>query len=573
MSLIRRRASRVWRVGTRAARKVERGAVAPIWRIRVSRRRAALRRVRPDVVPVAVGRVHVLGVRAKSYVSTDAAAQSLKLVSDVLEAAGIPYFLVPGRDWLRHVVGVEKKHRSAFLDAATRELSGTPVYLGAVDQGDSLSVAGHCADGRLPQAVREAEVLRMGVVHLGPHGQVLGGFADGCDIEFWQHGEKADGSAGDDRKLWFSVPGSELTDTFAESLVAPRLNRISEVIPSEAQKPATVTVSGLQIPTFQPFAQRTVDEVSFAVDAVYTWVDGDEPELAAKREAYRGGSSAIAGREVGMSRYTDSDELRYSLRSLEMHASFIRHVYLVTDGQTPSWLDVNAPGITVVDHRDILPASALPVFNSHAIETCLYRIDGLSEDYLYLNDDVFFGRPVRAEHFFHGNGIARIPFSPYKLGLGLPHSTEPAPNSAGKNVRRVIQKHHDRFITNKFLHTPHPQSRAVMREIAEAGFPELERTTHSRFRSTADVAMAATFHHHWAILTGRAVPGDYSFRYVDVGRPDLHERLARLRKHNDVDFFCLNDVDTAVAARDSIRRAVDGFLEWKFPFPSRFERS
>ncbi|MFJ9640936.1 stealth family protein [Streptomyces sp. NPDC101178] len=573
MSLIRRRASRVWRVGTRAARKVERGAAAPIWRLRVSRRRAALRRVRPDVVPVSVGGLRVLGAPAKSYVSTEAAAQSLKLVSDVLEAAGIPYFLVPGRDWLRHVVGVERMHRAAFLEAATRELSVTPVYLGAVDQGDSLSVAGHCADGRLPQTVREAEVLRMGVVHLGPQGQVLGGFADGCDIEFWQQGEEADGSAGDDGRLWFSVPGSELTDTFPESLVAPRLNRISEVIPSEAQKPATATVSGLQIPTFQPFAQRTVEEVSFAVDAVYTWVDGNEPELAAKREAYREGPSAIAGREVGMSRYTDSDELRYSLRSLEMHASFIRHVYLVTDGQTPSWLDVNAPGLTVVDHRDILPASALPVFNSHAIETCLYRIDGLSEDYLYLNDDVFFGRPVRAEHFFHGNGIARIPFSPYKLGLGLPHSTEPAPNSAGKNVRRVIQKHHDRYITNKFLHTPHPQSRAVMREIAEAGFPELERTTHSRFRSTADVAVAATFHHHWAILTGRAVPGDYSFRYVDVGRPDLHERLARLRKHNDVDFFCLNDVDTAVAARDSIRRAVDGFLEWKFPFPSRFERS
>jgi hypothetical protein len=256
-----------------------------------------------------------------------------------------------------------------------------------------------------------------------------------------------------------------------------------------------------------------------------------------------------------------------------MHAGFVRHVYLVTDGQTPSWLDVNAPGLTVVDHRDILPASALPVFNSHAIETCLYRIEGLSEHYLYLNDDVFFGRPVRAEHFFHGNGIARIPFSPFKLGLGLPHGMEPAPNSAGKNVRRVIQEHHDRFITNKFLHTPHPQLLPVMREIAEAGFPEVERTTHSRFRSTDDVAVAATFHHHWAMLTGRAVPGDYSFRYMDVGRPDLHDRLARLRKHNDVDFFCINDVDTDVAARDTAQRAVNGFLDWKFPFPSRFERS
>jgi hypothetical protein len=510
---------------------------------------------------------------AKSYVSTDAAEESLKLVSEVLEKAGIPHFLVPGRSPRRHVVGVEEKHRAAVLDTAARELSRTPVYVGAVNRADDVPVTAHWSDGRLPQAVREARVLRMGIVRLGPHGQALGGFEDGCDVEFWQRGEEADGGPGWDGKVWLSVPGRELADTFPESLLAPRLNRMSEVVPAEAQKPALVTVGGCQVPTFQAFAQRTVDEIAFPVDAVYTWVDGNEPELAAKREAYRDGASAIAAREVGMSRYTDSDELRYSLRSLEMHAGFVRHVYLVTDGQTPSWLDVNAPGLTVVDHRDILPASALPVFNSHAIETCLYRIEGLSEHYLYLNDDVFFGRPVRAEHFFHGNGIARIPFSPFKLGLGLPHGMEPAPNSAGKNVRRVIQEHHDRFITNKFLHTPHPQLLPVMREIAEAGFPEVERTTHSRFRSTDDVAVAATFHHHWAMLTGRAVPGDYSFRYMDVGRPDLHDRLARLRKHNDVDFFCINDVDTDVAARDTAQRAVNGFLDWKFPFPSRFERS
>ncbi|MGW0772746.1 stealth family protein [Streptomyces sp. NPDC002835] len=573
MILVRRLASRVWRVGRRAARKAERRSVAPIWQLRVARRRAALRRAFPDVLPVVVGGRRVLGMSAKSYVSTDAAEESLKLVSEVLEKAGIPHFLVPGRSPRRHVVGVEEKHRAAVLDTAARELSRTPVYVGAVNRADDVPVTAHWSDGRLPQAVREARVLRMGIVRLGPHGQALGGFEDGCDVEFWQRGEEADGGPGWDGKVWLSVPGRELADTFPESLLAPRLNRMSEVVPAEAQKPALVTVGGCQVPTFQAFAQRTVDEIAFPVDAVYTWVDGNEPELAAKREAYRDGASAIAAREVGMSRYTDSDELRYSLRSLEMHAGFVRHVYLVTDGQTPSWLDVNAPGLTVVDHRDILPASALPVFNSHAIETCLYRIEGLSEHYLYLNDDVFFGRPVRAEHFFHGNGIARIPFSPFKLGLGLPHGMEPAPNSAGKNVRRVIQEHHDRFITNKFLHTPHPQLLPVMREIAEAGFPEVERTTHSRFRSTDDVAVAATFHHHWAMLTGRAVPGDYSFRYMDVGRPDLHDRLARLRKHNDVDFFCINDVDTDVAARDTARRAVNGFLDWKFPFPSRFERS
>ncbi|XMA37048.1 hypothetical protein O1157_11655 [Streptomyces albogriseolus] len=77
-----------------------------------------------------------------------------------------------------------------------------------------------------------------------------------------------------------------------------------------------------------------------------------------------------------------------------MYAGFVRHVYIVTDGQTPEWLDADAPGITVVDHKDIFPEGVLPVFNSHAIETRLHHIPGLSDHYLYFNDDVFVGRSV-----------------------------------------------------------------------------------------------------------------------------------------------------------------------------------
>ena len=39
-------------------------------------------------------------------------------------------------------------------------------------------------------------------------------------------------------------------------------------------------------------------------------------------------------------RFTDWDELKYSLRSLEKYAPWVRHVYIVTNGQIPSWLDM-----------------------------------------------------------------------------------------------------------------------------------------------------------------------------------------------------------------------------------------
>ncbi|AXI78039.1 stealth family protein [Peterkaempfera bronchialis] len=554
----------------------ERARVVPFLRQCWSARAAAGRR-RLDAADPAVRRLSAEGfpLRGRTvdhYSAAAAATADLRTVTDLLESEGIPYFLVPGHDPLRKVVGVEEQYRREFLRLAGEQLRRTAGYVAALGQSGVPSRVVLWADGRLPRSIRSARALRLGVVRLGPVGQILGGLDTGCEVEFWRQGHELDGAAAD--AGWLTVPTRQLGEVFSGALVAPRVNRVTEVLPADARKPASITLGGHGFPTFEPFAEPGVDEVLFPIDVVYTWVDGSDPVLAAKREAHRDGTTGlIAAREVGSSRYTSHDELKYSLRSLEMYADFIRHIYIVTDGQKPHWLNEDAEGITVVDHRDILPAEALPVFNSHAIESRLHRIPGLSEHYLYFNDDVFVNRPVEAGRFFHGNGIALLPFSPFKLGVGAPQSEEPAPNSAGKNVREVILRAHGRYITNKFLHTPHPQLLSVMKELHDLGIPELESTTRSRFRSIRDVAPAATLHHHWAMVTGRAVPGEYSFRYVELGKPDLRERLARLANAADVDFFCLNDVSTDDARRDAIRGTAHTFLERRFPFASRFEKT
>ncbi|MGW7787628.1 stealth conserved region 3 domain-containing protein [Streptomyces tricolor] len=668
---------------------------ARLWALRAAPARRRLRAAVPGLRRVACGRVRLYGRTVAGYTAADAAAADLEQMCALLEAAGVPYFLVPaeqGPGVPRPVVGVEESYRAAVLAGARRHFARSAGYVGAVGADGTVTSAVLWADGRLPRALRAAPVLRAGLVRLGPGGQVLGGLETGCDIEFWRYGREL---GADPAHL--TVPGTRLQDDYGPALVAPRRNAVSEVLPTGAwqsaavtppypaavtpphpapvtpahpsavtgQRPATVAgeqapsvagpypsaVAGEQapsvagpypsapageqpplptvptgqsptvpmgqpsaaptgqpaavpteqfpaaptaqppatpaaqaptglapsrraVPTFAAFAEPGIDQVCFPVDAVYTWVDGDDPVMAVKRRAHQALSdNVIAPRETGASRYTSHDELKYALRSLEMYAGFVRHVYLVTDSQTPAWLDPDAEGLTIVDHRDILPADALPVFNSHAIESRLHHIPGLSEHYLYFNDDVFINRPVRAEHFFHGNGIARIPLSPLKLGVGAPHPLEPAPNSAGKNAREVIRRFHGRYVTHKSLHTPHPQLLSVMREMESLGIEELERTSYSRFRSTSDVAPASTLHHHWAIATGRAVPADYSFRYVQLGTPDMRRRLARLAAGEDVDFFCLNDVDTAPADRAAAQAAIRAFLERKFPFPSRFERA
>jgi hypothetical protein len=74
-------------------------------------------------------------------------------------------------------------------------------------------------------------------------------------------------------------------------------------------------------------------------------------------------------------RYRDNSELRYSLRSIAKFAPWVRHIYIVTNGQVPWWLNVNHPRLTVVPHHDIwVNKSHLPVFASPAIESHLHRI-------------------------------------------------------------------------------------------------------------------------------------------------------------------------------------------------------
>ena len=95
-------------------------------------------------------------------------------------------------------------------------------------------------------------------------------------------------------------------------------------------------------------------EIDFDVDAVYMWVDGDDPQIIQKRNKYL----KLAGKQpvqeaIAKGRFFDNDELKYSLRSLDKYAPWIRHIYLITDNQVPKWLKENSK-LTIVDHKDII---------------------------------------------------------------------------------------------------------------------------------------------------------------------------------------------------------------------------
>lgn len=143
-----------------------------------------------------------------------------------------------------------------------------------------------------------------------------------------------------------------------------------------------------------------------AVDAVITWVDGDDPEHQRKRKQFMPASPTGLGREaIDPTRFRSEGEIFFCLHLLRRNAPWIRNVYLVTDNQRPSFLtpeEEERLGVSVVDHRIIFRGyeESLPTFNSRSIETLLHRIPGLSNKFLYLNDDFFLINPVECSDFF-----------------------------------------------------------------------------------------------------------------------------------------------------------------------------
>jgi len=144
--------------------------------------------------------------------------------------------------------------------------------------------------------------------------------------------------------------------------------------------------------------------MTYPIDLVYLWVDGSDPDWCARKNHYLQLADAAEHELAVPERWQDNDELKYSLRSVDMFVPWINHIFIVTDNQCPAWINRSHPKITIVDHKEIIPKDKLPVFCSEVIESYIAYIPGLSEHFLFANDDMFFGRSLSPERFFNWDG-------------------------------------------------------------------------------------------------------------------------------------------------------------------------
>ncbi|ADH86499.1 stealth family protein [Desulfurivibrio alkaliphilus] len=322
----------------------------------------------------------------------------------------------------------------------------------------------------------------------------------------------------------------------------------------------------------------TVTDINYPIDLVYTWVDGDDPAWAERKDAaLQGLGCDVPRRSANRSRWENRNELLYSLRSVALFAPWIRHIYIVTDRQVPPWLHEEASEkIRIVDHRELFPAGAkLPTFNSHAIESVLHHIPDLSENFIYMNDDFFFGAPTRPEDFFTVTGLSKVFFSTSLLPVGSPESREKASEWGAMNVSALLEEALGRVVRRKIKHTPLPIRRSVMREI-EDRFPEaFARVRQAQFRSSQDIAPLTSFYVNYAIATGAAVNVNITYAYLDIGDPLAKRRIQSFLRSRGRKVFCLNDTEEYEGGmsweeKDGLVRY---FLNSLYPWPSPWEKT
>src|SRR5699024_5683365 len=99
-------------------------------------------------------------------------------------------------------------------------------------------------------------------------------------------------------------------------------------------------------------------------------------------------------------RYRDLDNLESWFSGVETYAPCVNKIYFITWGHLPHWLNLSHPKLIIVNNQDFITEKYLPTFSSHVIELCLHRIKGLSEKFVYFNDDIFIVNKTTEEDFF-----------------------------------------------------------------------------------------------------------------------------------------------------------------------------
>ncbi len=323
------------------------------------------------------------------------------------------------------------------------------------------------------------------------------------------------------------------------------------------------------------------------IDAVILWVDGSDAALSEKRERFLAQEKLSVAHPGALPlRFASSNEIRYSVLSILTFAPFVRNIYIVTDNQDPGLhheVGVRFPEkagcLKIVDHREIFREyeEYLPTFNSSSIQTMIWRIKGLSENFIYFNDDMILIRDTVVEDWFIG-GL------PVIRGKWL---LPPVRKIAGNSLKLLVNRHirgnkefrpkisfyirqwHTSLLLRKrwryffHCHTAHAMRISTLEDYFTANDKLLRKTISYRFRD-AEQLIITSLAYHLEIQNGTAHLARLNLGYLHpwYSEARLNRRINRCTKDRRINSVCVQSVEMMGAGqREKIFRWLDNVLK------------
>lgn len=307
------------------------------------------------------------------------------------------------------------------------------------------------------------------------------------------------------------------------------------------------------------------------IDFVITWVDGNDPEWLAEFQKHSPSNKLMNGKD----RYQDWDNLHYLFRAFETFTPWVNRIYFVTWGHLPKWLNINHPKLQIVRHEDFLESENLPVFNINAIETNFHKIKGLSEKFVFFNDDCFLLKPISPEAFFKNDlPVNAMISSTMHEGVIAPIVLNDI-ELINKNFNRhkgekltkrgIARKHFWKWFSPKYglamldtlllmrwktftgfrnYHQPQPLLKSTYQEVWDKEPETLKKVSESKFRSNTDVNQY--LFRYWQFAKGKFSPDSVKNafkrrKYVEVRNVQDVVNACEDIKSGKYEMYCLND--------------------------------
>lgn len=326
------------------------------------------------------------------------------------------------------------------------------------------------------------------------------------------------------------------------------------------------------------------------IDAVVTWVDPTDPVwIKEKRRYLTQEEQALNGEE----KFRDWNVFKYWFRAIEKFAPWINNVYFVTYGHVPDWLNTKSGRLKVISHETFMPSEALPTFNSQAIELCFGNIKGLSENFIYFNDDMFLNNETTPEDFFLKDKPRDIALfnavTPHQGGIEHAIVNNLEVINKYFNKREIEKKYFFNFYNyrygknvfrNLFLfpwrdftgfyepHTALSLKKSTYAKVWKLEDQILNETVYSRFREKNNVSFWLM--RYWQICEGNMIPRKLSFSRMLYINNDI-DLIKKEILYGKAKVLCINDSDK-ITDYESRKEQLIAAFNVKFPDKSSFEK-